>query len=186
LNDFWERRIVPDRNADAARLNRQWLPLWDMDPVEWRFRFDYSDVPALQENRDALHARVRSDFEKGLMDKQQARALLGYGTENDGEFARVFYGEKPYTQTEGELSQSQLSEVKMLLQQQWDESQHPRDEKGRFAGGGSSWPAADNAADHPRLPPLTDENWAIWKLQGQAERDQRVSLKCWPKPTTLV
>jgi hypothetical protein len=47
LNDFWERRIVPDRNADAATLNRQWLPLWHLDDGKWRFRFDYSQVPAV-------------------------------------------------------------------------------------------------------------------------------------------
>jgi HK97 family phage portal protein len=123
LNDLWERRIVPDRNADAATLNRQWLPLWGLEDGTWRFRFDYSNVPALQENRDALHARVRSDFEKGLVDKQQARALLGYATDNDGEFARVFYGEKPKTQTDAFKA--------------WDESRHPRDEDGRFAGGTS-------------------------------------------------
>jgi hypothetical protein len=145
LNDFWERRIVPDRNADAATLNRQWLPLWHLDDGKWRFRFDYSQVPALQENRDALHARVRADWEKGLVDKQQARAMLGYGTSNDGAFERVFYGEKAKTESgapEGELSQSQLAQVKALL---WEESQHPRDEKGRFAGGSTNAVVSHNA-----------------------------------------
>jgi hypothetical protein len=61
--------------------------------------------------------------------------MLGYGTSNDGAFERVFYGEKAKTESgapEGELSQSQLAQVKALL---WEESQHPRDEKGRFTGG---------------------------------------------------
>jgi HK97 family phage portal protein len=128
LNDFWERRIVPDRNADAATLNRQWLPLWGLDGGAWRFRFDYSNVPALQENRDALHARVRADWEKGLVDKQQARALLGYGTENDGEFARVFYGDESKTATAG-------TEGSALEMKVWEESEHPRDEIGRFTNG---------------------------------------------------
>ncbi|MBW3636060.1 MAG: phage portal protein, partial [Armatimonadetes bacterium] len=125
INDFWERRIVPERNADAATLNRQWLPLWGMEPSEWRFRFDYSNVPALQENKDGLHKRVRDDWEKQIVDKKQARALLGYAGDDVTEkvFEGVFY------KATASAPEPQL-EVKA-----WDESRQARDEAGKWTSG---------------------------------------------------
>ncbi|RYZ83919.1 MAG: hypothetical protein EOP06_19050 [Proteobacteria bacterium] len=70
------------------------------------------------ENRDALHTRVAFDWEKGLVDKQQARALLGYAVTGDEAFAGQFHGTKTEA-PEGELSQSQISEIKRLILRQW-------------------------------------------------------------------
>ncbi|RYZ81715.1 MAG: hypothetical protein EOP06_23005 [Proteobacteria bacterium] len=79
---------------------------------------------------------MRADFEKGLIDKQQARALLGYSVSGDEAFAGQFHGTKTEA-PESELSQSQVNEIKMLIARQWVESEHPRDENGRFTDGTS-------------------------------------------------
>jgi len=130
LNDFWERRIVPDRNSDAATLNRQWLPLWEMDPNEWRFRFDYSNVPALQENKDEMHKRVREDFKTGLLDGKQARSLVGYSFASEAEekvFEGVFYAPP---KNAAKLSGGDAPEVKTF------DPNQPREEDGKWTSGG--------------------------------------------------
>lgn len=93
LQDFWERTMVPARNADAATLNRQWLPLYGMSARDWRFRFDYSGVAALQENKDEMHTRVREDYKVGGLDLKQYRALTGYAGEDEEEekYNEVFF-----------------------------------------------------------------------------------------------
>lgn len=91
INDFWERRIVPDRNKDAATLNRQLLPLFGLDRAQWRYAFDYSGVAALQENADQLHTRWRANFAAGGCDLYTFQAKIGLPNVPDiykGRFAK--------------------------------------------------------------------------------------------------
>ena len=115
LKDFWDRTIVPSRNADAATLNRQWLPLWGMDSQKWRFRFDYSNVPALQENKDALHARVREDYKAGALDLKQWRALVGYAGEEEEEekYNEVFFKGKMEDEPTEPQADAETTEAKI-------------------------------------------------------------------------
>lgn len=79
INDFWERRIVPDRKKDASTLNRQLLPLFfeGEERRNWRYGFDFSQVAALQENADQLFTRWTSAFEKGVADLYTASVKIG-------------------------------------------------------------------------------------------------------------
>lgn len=92
LNDFWVRTVVPMHNRHAAVLTAQLLPLFGLEPKEWRLRFDYSQVAALRENKDGLHARIREDFKAGVIDLWTAQSERGLQPE-DGYRGR-FYGEK--------------------------------------------------------------------------------------------
>ncbi|RYZ83921.1 MAG: hypothetical protein EOP06_19060 [Proteobacteria bacterium] len=104
---------------------------------------------------------MRADFEKGLIDKQQARALLGYSVSGDEAFAGQFHGTKTEA-PESELSQSQISEIKMLISRQWVESEHPRDENGRFT----------TASAH-HTDPIDNEDLPVLN-EAQAQRDLEI------------
>ncbi len=95
INDFWERRIVPERNKDAATLNRQLLPLFGLDKKEWRFAFDYSNVAALQENADQLFARWRELFKSGGCDLYTLQSRIGIANVPDGYKERFAGPQKP-------------------------------------------------------------------------------------------
>jgi hypothetical protein len=73
----------------ASELGTQYLPLWGMSCDKYRIGWDYSDVAALQENVDTSHARVRADYEAGLIDLDEARVLLGLSSQEElqGRFA---------------------------------------------------------------------------------------------------
>jgi len=90
LNDFWERRIIPTKNRHSEELGAQLLPLFGLDPKDFRIAWDYSKVAALQENEDQKHARVRADFQAGLMDMFSAQTALGIA--GDESYRGIFYG----------------------------------------------------------------------------------------------
>ena len=112
---FWNRTIVPSRNADAATLNRQWLPLWGMDSTQWRFRFDYSGVVALQENKDGLHTRAREDYKAGAMDLMQYRAVVGYAgdAKDEEKYRGVWTGQMPGAEPPEAQADSETTEAKI-------------------------------------------------------------------------
>lgn len=89
LNDFWERRIIPTKNRHSAELGAQLLPLFQLDPKDYRIAWDYSKVAPLQENGDETHARVREDFKAGVISLHDARTALGL--EVDDSMKGVFY-----------------------------------------------------------------------------------------------
>lgn len=85
LNDFWERRIIPTKNRHSAELGAQLLPLFGLDPKDFRIAWDYSKVAALQENGDEKHARIRADFAAGGIDRATFKKALGYDVTPDDE-----------------------------------------------------------------------------------------------------
>lgn len=92
--DFWLRRIIPDRNNDAATLNRQLIPLFfsEGERRNWRYGFDFSKVRALQENTDALFTRWMAVFNGGGCDLATLHSNLGQSDVPDeykGRFAKA-------------------------------------------------------------------------------------------------
>jgi HK97 family phage portal protein len=77
INDFWERRIKPTKNRYTSELGAQYLPLWDLDPNEYRIGWDYSDVGALQENEQQLYGQMNEAYKAGWLKKSEARARVG-------------------------------------------------------------------------------------------------------------
>lgn len=78
-------------------LTNQYLTRFDEDPERYRVRFDYSQVPALQENVNEKH-------------KRSLQAWLG-GTITLNEY-RLETGRQPIPDPEGELRNPRISELK--------------------------------------------------------------------------
>ncbi|RYX80475.1 phage portal protein [bacterium] len=101
ISDFWERRLVPMRNKDARALTNQLLPLFGLSPAQWRVQFDFSNVPALQENQDALFVRWRDLYKAGGIDLYTLQTKIGLPTVPE-EYKERFWGTPP--KEEGEES----------------------------------------------------------------------------------
>lgn len=135
LADFWKRGVVPKRKRHAATLTAQFLPLFGLDPAEWRVAWDYSNVSALQEDKDKLHARVGTDWTRQLIDKKQARQLLGYAGDEkeENQYEGVIYVAPTKAPEKPEEGQEEAAPE--VAAKSWDESQHPRAENGEFGSG---------------------------------------------------
>ena len=66
----------PLRTQLAAALGRGLLPDFGLD-LAYRLRFDTSGILALQEDTDALHARIRANWDASLLTMDEARTALG-------------------------------------------------------------------------------------------------------------
>lgn len=71
---FWDETLSPLYKELAGPLNLALVP--DFGGVD-EISFDLSDVRALQEDVDKVHARVRSDYTAGLESFESARLSLG-------------------------------------------------------------------------------------------------------------
>lgn len=170
LKDFWVRNLKPRRMRHARILTVQYLPLFGLDPVEWRVGFDYSSVEWLQEDQDELHERVRGDYEKQICDKKQARAALGYAQDDatEKQFEGVFFAPTKQSGAEGEEQAagqagqpwqngngSGPGNALAKALKAWDESQHPRgnaENAGEFSSNGASGGARSRPTAKPRVP----------------------------------
>lgn len=72
-----KRTILPTLRSWAAQLGRQVLMDFGLDPARYRLRWDTRGVSWLQDEADALHARVREDFRCGLIDRGMAKLQIG-------------------------------------------------------------------------------------------------------------
>jgi len=79
---LWEGTIAPRLTVVASEINRQLLAGTGMVAA-----FDLSDVAALQENQDALTARVKAATETDILTIDEARAELGRDPLPNGEGA---------------------------------------------------------------------------------------------------
>lgn len=73
--DFWTGTLAPLYKMLAGRLNLRLVPNF---PRVAEVGFDLSDVLALREDRDKVHARVREDARAGIIEVQLARREMGY------------------------------------------------------------------------------------------------------------
>lgn len=73
--DFWTGTLAPLYKMLAGRLNLRLVPNF---PGVDEVGFDLSDVLALREDKDKVHARVREDFRAGLIWDELARQETGY------------------------------------------------------------------------------------------------------------
>jgi HK97 family phage portal protein len=77
---FWEQTMVPWFRRKDSVLNAKLLAEW---PDLTRIEHDLSQVKALQEDQDKLHARYRADYEAGAITWQEFRQKCGYPEEPD-------------------------------------------------------------------------------------------------------
>jgi HK97 family phage portal protein len=72
----YESCIIPIQSSITEDVDITLLP--DMgDATTQETVFDYSLVPALQENQDELHSRAREDYRAGLIDRAEALRMIG-------------------------------------------------------------------------------------------------------------
>jgi hypothetical protein len=88
----------------GSTLNEQLLPDFDLDPSDYCIEYDYTNIQELQEPTDAVHTRAREDFKAGICMLNEARELVGWEPDPDGD--RWFPGTgSPDDQSADPLSQ---------------------------------------------------------------------------------
>jgi HK97 family phage portal protein len=87
-NSWGAVRAVQDVVAEALRWDL--LPEFGDNPARCLVDYCYDDVPELQEGLNDKHLRVREDWKAGLIQLNEAREVLGFETDNDGD--RFFPG----------------------------------------------------------------------------------------------
>lgn len=78
---------TPLRQRIDGAFTRAFLPDFGLDS-SYSVEFDTSAILSLQENTDALHTRIRADWESGLVTMAEARGMLGY--DDLGDASQVF------------------------------------------------------------------------------------------------
>lgn len=77
----FDNGIAPLHKIVAETVTRIMVAEFRLDPKRTRFWFDYSDIPALQEDKNEMHLRVREDFKAGGIDRMTFKTKLGYEAE---------------------------------------------------------------------------------------------------------
>lgn len=81
----WTDAIIPMQESIAAQVARQLLAGFESRPERARLRFDLGAVPALMEDTNEKHARVRADYLAGMIKRGQAKRELGYPVDAEDE-----------------------------------------------------------------------------------------------------
>jgi HK97 family phage portal protein len=76
--------VIPVLDELIAALNNWLMPRFG-DGLE--LRIDLDTIPALEDLRERMFNRAVTAYEKGVLTRQEARELMGYEPEADGEFA---------------------------------------------------------------------------------------------------
>lgn len=77
--------VIPVVKELLAALNSWLLPGYGEG---LKLRIDMDAIPALEGLRERTYARAMSLYEKGLLTRQEARELIGYEPEGEGDFKR--------------------------------------------------------------------------------------------------
>lgn len=81
----WTDCLIPLQEAIAAQIARQLLEDFEPRAARARVRFDLTPVPALWEDANEKHARVRADYLAGIIKRSQAKRELGVIVEEGDE-----------------------------------------------------------------------------------------------------
>ena len=77
--------IVAVQELVAETLRYQYLPEFGLDPKTNVWEYDYTQIQELQESLDAVHTRTRDDFTANIIRQNEAREILGYEPDPDGD-----------------------------------------------------------------------------------------------------
>lgn len=136
---WWDNTIIPLEASFADDIETQLFPAFGLNNTDYRLEWDRSNVPALQEDQTEKHTMVGSDFKNGVIDRDEARVALGY--ESKTEYQGVFHPSatagdpqaEPVSPEEAAQQERLNGAAKALAN--WEESKHPRDQRGRFTNG---------------------------------------------------
>jgi len=79
----YESCLVPMWRNIAEQLSNKLLPMFGEDPKTTRIIFDINSIQALQEDQNEKHKRIRDDWEKGMIKRNEARVQLGFNYNDD-------------------------------------------------------------------------------------------------------
>jgi HK97 family phage portal protein len=77
--------IIAVQELVAEALRYQYLPEFGLDPKKNVWEYDYTQIQELQESLDAVHTRTRDDFTANIIRQNEAREILGYEPDPDGD-----------------------------------------------------------------------------------------------------
>lgn len=101
--DWFYHWVIPSWRGDADAIGTQLLPCYESDPDKYYCEFDFSDVYALQEDRDAQVKRAVELYKARVATRNEARAEIGLDPVDAGDdfaadapaFGRQLDEEKP-------------------------------------------------------------------------------------------
>ena len=85
---LWRNTIVPELRLIEDFLNRSLVPAVGLSPSEYRFRFDISEIEALNDSEDSLVARGGEPCGRGRDDPERGQGKARPGTRAVGEEPR--------------------------------------------------------------------------------------------------
>ncbi len=77
--------IVSMQELVAESLQWELLPEFGLDPRQYCWEYDYSQIAELQESLDAVHTRAREDWKAGVCMLNEAREAVGREPDPDGD-----------------------------------------------------------------------------------------------------
>lgn len=77
--------IISIQTLISETLRYEYLPEFGLDPKNSVWEYDYTHIQELQESQDAVHKRTRDDFLANLTRQNEAREILGYEPDPDGD-----------------------------------------------------------------------------------------------------
>ena len=86
---LWRNTIVPELKLTEDCLNRSLVPAFGLSTREYRFKFDISEVEALNDSEDSQVAREVSLVNAGVVTPNEVRARHGLEAEEWGVGAKV-------------------------------------------------------------------------------------------------
>jgi len=86
MRSFWQHTLAPIFSQLAARFTHGIITEFDPDAY---CTWNYENVEAMRESRDAVSTRVRAEWQAGLITLNEARAQLGAARMVDGDVLRT-------------------------------------------------------------------------------------------------
>ncbi|MBN4064361.1 phage portal protein [Dehalococcoides mccartyi] len=86
---LWRNTIIPELKVIEDCLNRSLVPAFGLSTHEYRFKFDISEIEALNDSEDSLVSREVSLVNAGVMTPNEVRARHGLESTEWGEVAKT-------------------------------------------------------------------------------------------------
>ena len=77
--------IVATQELVSEALRWFLLPEFGDDPNQYTCEYDYTHIQELQEALDAIHTRTREDWKAGIITQNEAREVIGFEPDPDGD-----------------------------------------------------------------------------------------------------
>jgi len=100
---LWSETLIPVQKFWEGEIRTKFLYRFGLE--KYTVKFDYTDIPELQEDEADLHKRLREDITAGLLTPNEAREIIHYDPRPEGDVL-LKGGNKDVPDTEGEADKS--------------------------------------------------------------------------------